>query len=1128
MEQALTRTKKYKGKTDMKNLKNILNLTFVAVFILSSVSLSIARDNTNRLSGPLRKVAGTPISTMVNINNLAVWFRADGWSARNPATGNSGGMFPRGNPVGVIFADGLVWSGLVQDGQSPVLRAGGQTFAIGTVPGRIISKGVAEDPNAADVRIWRIRRDFATANLRPDAADIFTLTLGNVTETDEARIREQYSKDWLEWPAEKGAPFYDSDDDGIYTPKLNTDGTPVLFPDADEPGLADADQVVWFVANDLSPGATAGLYGSPPIGIEMQASLWGYARTDALGFVVFKRYRLIYKGTEDTPDGATVDSMFFAQWVDPDLGSAGDDFVGNDPDASLGYVYNSGPVDSRFDGFGLPPPAAGYDFFAGPIIESPGDTAIFDLKRRPGYKNLGMSSFAFFAAGTAISDPPLGTYEGTLQWRNLHKGLTPAGGVTFFDPNDPVQSACGPFTLCGDPVTGEGWIDSSPSDRRMVLNTGPFTMALGDTQEITLALIAALGQDYLSSISRLRAFDVAAQQAFDDLFELAKAPPSPKFTLSGLDQKILVNWGEDLDGVAATEDPTEKKGFVFEGYNVYQLRTASSTLADAVKLATFDLNNGVKTILSPQIDEASGEVVLIPAQIGFDTGLERFLVVTEDAVKSGPIINSRSYFFAVTAYNFNDTTDAEAIHALESPLSVRSIIPQPPKPGLTFTAALGDTVAVTHTAGASDGTAAPIVLDPALLTGDSYEVTFNSDFSWNLKKGSEVVVNSNPNQSGDGAYPILDGFQIKVAGPPLEAKSWSYAEGSGLMERWFSGAGGGGEILFGAVFLDVIFWGNSLTEPADYKTVEIRYGGMSSFEDGSGSFGVVNGEYDFGETYTVDTNKPNQNAFMYKTWGAGQYEGFLPVPFEAWDVTADPPRQLNIFLRDWSANAADYGVGQWDLSFVGDGEPFEYTWIMATDYDPTGTIYNPDAGGIDLMHRLAGAGEGALDAVNAYFTLWMGPRGSRPFLADDGVLTLEPNKVNSTGDIFTFTTPAAPASTPEQAEADVALINVFPNPYLGFSSLETNRFNRYVRFTHLPQEVTIRIFNLAGVHVRTLKKEGDDQLLDWDLKNENELPVASGIYIAFLSDMKDVSGNDLGEKILKLAIVIERQFLENF
>ena len=354
-------------------------MAFVAVFILSSVSFSFARESTRRSSGPLRKTAGSPISTLVNVNNLAMWIRADGWSARNPSTGGSGVLFPRGNPSGVIFADGLVWTGLVQDGQLPVLRAGGQTYAIGTVPGRIISKGVAEDPGADNVRIWRVRRDFVTADLRQDAADFLDVAVAKVTDADVKAIRNQYETDWMEWPAEKGAPFYDAGGDGNYTPQFDGQGSPILFPDADEPGIADADQVVWFVANDLNEGAVRALYGSLSIGLEMQVTLWAYDRENALGNAIFKRYKLIYKGTSDTPDGSTIDNMYIAQWSDPDLGSFGDDLVGVDTLLNLAYVYNSSPVDEAFESFNLPPPAVGYVFLQGPIVESPGDTATFDF-----------------------------------------------------------------------------------------------------------------------------------------------------------------------------------------------------------------------------------------------------------------------------------------------------------------------------------------------------------------------------------------------------------------------------------------------------------------------------------------------------------------------------------------------------------------------------------------------------------------------------------------------------------------------------------------------------------------------------------------------------------------------------
>ena len=49
------------------------------------------------------------------------------------------------------------------------------------------------------------------------------------------------------------------------------------------------------------------------------------------------------------------------------------------------------------------------------------------------------------------------------------------------------------------------------------------------------------------------------------------------------------------------------------------------------------------------------------------------------------------------------------------------------------------------------------------------------------------------------------------------------------------------------------------------------------------------------------------------------------------------------------------------------------------------------------------------------------------------------------------------------------------------------------------------------------------EFLRWDLDNENGLPVASGMYFVHI-DMPDINKT----RILKLAVVGEQQFLENF
>ncbi|MBU0529277.1 hypothetical protein KKF86_05925, partial [bacterium] len=98
-----------------------------------------------------------------------------------------------------------------------------------------------------------------------------------------------------------------------------------------------------------------------------------------------------------------------------------------------------------------------------------------------------------------------------------------------------------------------------------------------------------------------------------------------------------------------------------------------------------------------------------------------------------------------------------------------------------------------------------------------------------------------------------------------------------------------------------------------------------------------------------------------------------------------------------------------------------------------------------------------------------------------------------------------------------------PNPYYGYQALETTRRDKYVRFNHLPQKADIRIFNMGGVMVRKIEKDDATQNADWDLTNQYNFPVASGIYIAHI-DLPDVGK----EKILKIALIQEEQILLSY
>lgn len=1063
----------------------------------------------------LAKVAaGTTNQTLVNVGQVASWIYSDGKSANQP-DGNAGLYFPRGNIIAAaIFQDGLVWGGKVNDGSDPAIRVGGQTFSLGTVPGAILSPGVAEDVNdLANVdRVWRIRRDYLTADLRQDAAELNVTSAAAVTAAQIAAVRQQYADDWRDWPAHKGAPFYDAEGDGHYTPQFNADGSPILFPEADEPGLAGADQVVWLVANDLNASAVQTMYGSPSIGLEMQLTLWAYRRSDPLGNIIFKQFRVIYKGTATTPATATIDSMYFCQWADPDLGAAGDDFVGSDTSLSLGYVYNSVSTDGNYSQVGLPPPASGYDFFAGPLVPDPAGEAIFGLKKRRGFRNLPMTTFAYFAAGQTDSDPTRGgDYNGTLQWWNLLRGFRPRPENPAQPWTDPTNgNAVTKFRVPGDPVAGEGWVDANPGDRRLLLASGPFTMALGDTQEVVVAVMAALGSDRLSSISVLKFTDRFAQEAFDNLFELPRPPQPPVLSATEFNGQILLNWGENPTEVAKTEGVVDK-GYAFQGYNVYQLPTAGASLNQGIKLATFDLVDEVTTIAQETFDQGSGLVLELPVQIGRNSGIQRTFVIARDRLREKLLINGQTYFFAVTAYSFNGTPGLTT-RTLESSPSVVTVVPQTTKPGVRYQTVRGDTLAASHVSGISDGAVTPVVVDPSRTQEASYEVTFDENGHWQLKNvtSGKVLLANQTNQSGDGDYLITEGLQVIVAGPPLAGLDYHVEEDG---NRWVTGGNHGGEIFFGGAFLGANFNGSNLAA-ASYRNIRVEFFAKESFTDLNG-----NGRYDIGEPYQLPAGA-GQVANLYAGFALNAFTGQTVVPFRVFDIETDPPRQLDIVVRDRDGN------GQWDLhKLYAEDDPnrvnlnngdfqFNYVYILDTDYDPN--RWNPTAGGQDFM------AVHLTDGGPVQWNLWLDQRGTRePMGAAFSIEFIAPN-VNTAADKFTFSS-KAPTSDLATAKADLSLINVFPNPYRGFNRAELNRFNRFVTFSHLPRRATIRIFTLAGVLVRTIVKDDESQFLNWNLQNERGLPAASGIYLAHLEmpDMNEV-------KILKLAIVREEQFLRNF
>ena len=493
-----------------------------SVFMLSLGILLFGRVNVlytkspegaDSQKGRLSKVNTNDVYRILLINNTTNYYGNNGDGCFNPfSSDNEGFEFPKGSNHFTIFESGLVWGGFQKrwDETKATLKVGGSTYWHGLQAGKILTPGtattapVADAPGLAKYHIYRVRPDIG-----PNTPTATALALIQATELPyiqyetytAQQILGQYVADWNNWPAGDGAPYADVNHNGVYDPGVDT------------PGFPGADQTIWYVANDMDNNSAFYMAGSNSIGLELQKTIWAYNRSGVLSNTIFERNLVINKS------GARIDSMFFTQWSDPDLGGSGGanyNATGCDSVLGLGYAYqdtSSDPV------YGPDAPAVGFVFLQGPMV--PGvatDSAVSQGSTVKGKKNLNMTGFNFFIKANAIYvDPRNNTYGGTLDWYNLMNGLITRYGAPFIDPTTGRVTR---FLLSGDPEKSSGWLFSQialPSDVRMCQTTGPFSMAAGDVQEVVVACTIAQGYNRLNSVTALKSAAAQLRSEYHDV-----------------------------------------------------------------------------------------------------------------------------------------------------------------------------------------------------------------------------------------------------------------------------------------------------------------------------------------------------------------------------------------------------------------------------------------------------------------------------------------------------------------------------------------------------------------------------------------------------------------------------------
>ncbi len=877
------------------------------------------------------------------------------------------------------------------------------------------------------------------------------------------------AEDYNNWPGPVG-------DDG--TPWINEIG---------------ADQMTYAVYNDGDPALHTNDAGATdPIGMEVHQTTFAYNVSGPLGKVIFMQFEFIYNpGAVGLPE-QNLEQAYVSLWADPDLGGAGDDYVGCVPEIGLGYCYNATNSDNAY---GTAPPAVGFDFFQGPVNS-------YGIEWPPGSgetpATLPMTSFNKYINGT---DP-----HSWLETYNYMRGLNADGtpldnGTTFFHP--------------GDPVSGSGDIDSDPADRRYMLSAGPFSMAPGDTNTVVAAVVAADGANRLSSITYLKFVDQLAQGVFDNNFQVKAAPEVPEIVSAvGLPRMVSISWDDN-----SVENPGD---FDFQGYNVWQGQTASGPWE---RVATYDLIDDVETIWTTTFNAEDGNVYRQPTQFGLNTGLQFQVEITDDKFGwngNTKLVNNHPYYFAVTAYNYSHDPADSLQNFVESPIGPEQVLILSPNAGPSGADWSTVSATVSHDAGSGTGPVQAEVINDWAITGNTYSLTFTdttvSEWSpddsafvdvtrvnyYTLANSTtgDVLVPRGENLSGDLVYPYTEGMRVSVENhPEIVPAGFEWIPEDGSSARWLSGVDWGAAQFFGGLDFGMNFFGSTLTLE-DMKTVEMRL--------------------------TDDQNEWSTCAVYRRDLGYA-FNGLGTFPGSLWDITVDPPRRLNVCMVEMDDPASDEFTADmmWNPNGAGTGGR-EYFFIMDSDYDEA------TGGGYD------GATDGTVSDV-----LWAGwflLRGSQTgdcatpesaaggcfaqLLAErPGSLIFSASQPFTSNDSFTITTSPM---TVRQTEASLNQVRAVPNPYYGRSSYELQADKKVLKFTNLPNNATIRIFNIAGDHVRTLQtspaslNSDSNYEIDWNLKNDYDVYVASGVYVYH------VEAPSYGESFGKVAVFLQEERLKDY
>ncbi len=603
------------------------------------------------------------------------------------------------------------------------------------------------------------------------------------------------------------------------------------------------------------------------------------------------------------------------------------------------------------------------------------------------------------------------------------------------------------------------------TDTDLMLGSGYFPLSVGSIERFSIGIIFGESFDDLFTNNQY------ARQTYEENYNFAKAPLIPELTVIPGDNKVTLMWDDKAEHF---RDPIT--GYDFEGYRIYRstdpgwkdmtpVTDGKGSVAYRKPLAQFDLKNGI-TGYHPV------HVRGVEFYLGDDTGIVHSFVDTTAR-------NGQTYYYAVTSYDHGGAELGVAPSECSKYIAVgqegtvdkgRNVaIARPEAPAAGFTQADLENLTLVEGGKASGKVGFEIVNPTVVKDNVTYQIVFKDTIAENDSRelvpqtknfslinvtSGDTLIKKSTNLEPGTEQPITDGFKIKLFNVAELAVNMNNS-------KWFTvETESAADSVYGFVFSPFRYSRTQgIAMPNDYRITFYDDVGVDTSE--ASELSRVRTLPSMPVNFTVTnelTGEPVKFAFYEQDAVKGE-EGMFTA-------FTDRTRSDQIIFMEPNEN--DSLVFSWSLELD-----------RATD---------------DSLHRNPVGGEYVILKTN------------KPFLSSD---------------VFSFNTKAQGIDE-ELAKEQLDKIKVVPNPYVVSNSWEplnpytTGHGPRELHFIHLPQNCTIKIFNVRGQLVKEIEHNNPnvaDGTEIWNMLTKDLLDISYGIYIYH------VDAGKLGSKTGKFAII---------